>query len=733
MKFGMGDLYGGVAGAVVGLAQVLTLGLLAFGALGPHYASFGVQAAFNAAIFGAFAAALIGGAAIPAAGPRAATTLIFATYVAALAARPEFQMPGGALQVGSILLLASLCLMLAGGLQIAFGCARLGSLVRFVPYPVIAGFMNGIAVLLALAQLPYLLGLDAAQFAKFGFHAGEVLPGALAVALFTASLIWIVGRRSRRVPIALLALVAGALAHQFVAWNWPGSAGGVLGTSDSSLHLLNGFEIWRDHHDNLVELLRRHGFAVISTATLIAMIGALDSLLAAAATDMIQDTRHKPNRMLVGEGLGNIVSGALGGIPIQFSAARSLAAFRAGARTWVSGIVTPATLLVLLIVGGPLLAFVPLAALAGVMLTISTTMIDRWSSGLISHLVRVHSADASGTLWVVVLVCAATVAFGFLPAVALGMALAMMLFIRAMNRSMVRAVWSGALRSSRRIYAPGDAARLRREGGRIKILELDGPLFFGTAERLNDYVETHTAGLDFLILDLRRVAEADATGALVLQRMNKRLQERGCRLLLAHVTPTGKIGQSLDVFGTFKGEQRGQWYEDTDRALEAAEMGLLGREPATHRVNPVALRDCAILAGLDDQKAGIVIAHLERLELRAGEVLFKEGEPGNRLFVLTAGMVTLLSASGRGTHRIASFEAGVMFGELAMIDGLARSATAVVDQDAELYGLSRDAMEKLNQIDPQLPLKLLENLAHHLSQRLRVTTDAMRTVADFGD
>jgi sulfate permease, SulP family len=733
MKLVVGDLYGGVAGAVVGLAQILTLGLLAFGALGPHYVPLSVEAAFNAAIFGALAAALVGGTAIPAAGPRAATALIFATYVAALAARPEFRGENGLLQVGPILLLASLSVILAGALQIVFGFARIGSLVRFVPYPVVAGFMNGIAVLLALAQIPYLLGVDAAQFAREGFDTAQARPGAIAVALFTATLIWIFGRHLRRVPVALLALMVGAVMHQLVATFWPLEVGGVLGAAQSSLHLSNMYDAWQAHYVELESLLRTHGLALFATAGLIAVIGALDSLLAAAAVDMIQDTRHQPNRLLAGEGLGNIVSGALGGIPIQFSAARSLAAFRAGARTQLSGFVTPLTLFLLLLIGGPLLVFVPLAALAGIMLTVSTAMIDRWSSGLVRHLVRVHSADASGTLWVVVLVCAATVGFGFLPAVAIGMALATVLFIRAMNRSLVRAVWNGAQRSSRRIYPPDDALRLLEEGRRIKILELDGPLFFGTAERLGDYVETHVEGVDFLILDLRRVAEADATGALVLQRLNKRLKERGCRLLLAHVTPTGQIGQSLDVFGTFKGEERSQWFEDTDRALEAAERALLGREPGKYLVAPFPLHECVLFEGLGDRRAQIVIAHLERKQLRAGEVLFREGDPGDRLFLLTAGTVTLVSAAGRGTHRIASFESGVMFGELAMIDGLPRSATAMAEQDAELYALSRDALERLNQIDPQLPLKLLENLAHHLSQRLRQTTDQMRIVADSGD
>lgn len=732
-KPGMGDVYGGLAGAIVGLAQLLTLGVLGFGALGPQYASLGVQGAFNSAVFGALAAALIGGTAIPAAGPRAATTLIFATFVATLVARPEFHAADGTLQVGPILLLASLCVILAGVFLLIFGCMRLGSLVRFVPYPVIAGFMNGIAVLLVLSQIPYLLGTNAVQYAKEGFNWEKILPGAGVVALITAGIIWLCARHFRRIPITLIALVVGALAHQLIALGWPGIVGSVLGAAPSTLDMVSSLKWWLRLYPDLQALLSTHGLALLTTAWLIAVVGALDSLLAAAAADIAQDTRHQPNRELIGEGVGNIVAGILGGIPIQFSAARSLAAYRAGARTWLSGFVTPAVLLLALLLGGPLFAFIPLAALAGVMLTVSTGMIDRWSSGLVRHLVRMHSADASGSLWVVVLVCIITVVFGFLPAIGVGIILVMVLFIRAMNRSMVRAVWTGATRSSRRMYPARYAQYLRSVGHRTKILELDGPLFFGTAEKLSDSVESHVNDIDFLILDLRRVSSVDATGAVVLQRLDRRMKERDCQLLLAHVTPAGQVGKSLDVFGAFKGDARERWYEDTDRALEAVEMITLGREPRTELVRPFSLHECSLFRGLNEQESHALSSYLQRLNLRAGEVLFREGDPGDRLYLLTSGMVSLMSTAGRGQHRIASFEAGVMFGELAMLDGGARSAMAIANQNSELYTLSRESLGKLTALDPVLANKLRENLAHHLAQRLRLTTDAMRMVVDAGD
>ncbi len=154
----VGELRGGIAGAMVGLGIVLPLGTLAFAALGPDAADIGVRAAFTTAIVGGLIAALIGGVVIPGSIPRTATTLIFASFVATLATDPTLRTASG-LELKTILALCMLCVIGAGVLQVGFGMARFGTLIKYVPVPVVAGFMNGVAVLIAISQIGPLLGL----------------------------------------------------------------------------------------------------------------------------------------------------------------------------------------------------------------------------------------------------------------------------------------------------------------------------------------------------------------------------------------------------------------------------------------------------------------------------------------------------------------------------------------------------------------------------------------------
>ncbi len=176
-----GEFRGGLASAVVSLGILLPLGLLSFSALGPAAGSVGIRAAFAAVIVGGLVAAVVGGTVSPGSGPKTSTSLILAGFVAALAADPRLRTVHG-LDIDAIVLLAALCVGVSGLLQIAFGLFRLGSLVGFVPQPVVAGFMDGIAVLIALAQFRTMAGVSSAAgpvttTGAFGFSMGSLLLG----------------------------------------------------------------------------------------------------------------------------------------------------------------------------------------------------------------------------------------------------------------------------------------------------------------------------------------------------------------------------------------------------------------------------------------------------------------------------------------------------------------------------------------------------------------------------
>jgi sulfate permease, SulP family len=335
-------------------------------------------------------------------------------------------------------------------------------------------------------------------------------------------------------------------------------------------------------------------------------------------------------------------------------------------------------------------------------------------------------------LWsgaVVVLVAAITVAVNFVVAVVVGVFLSMALFIATMNRSLIRAVHDGTVRTSRRIYGPEDTRRLAAERRRIKLVELEGAIFFGSAERLVTEAEGWADTADHIVLDLRRVTAIDATGALGLEQLAKRLRARKVNLALAGVAPEGRHGLALVAYGTFADPTARHWFADADQAIEWAERRLLGSIDS-FSPREIPLERLAFAAGLEGGELEALRDALRRKELDPGETLFREGEPGEHLYLLARGAVSIKVGDAARASRIVTFAPGSMFGEAAMLDGGVRSATAVVAEDAVVYSLSRAALERLVLTHPALANKVLLNLGRHLSGRLRQTTDALRELSD---
>jgi MFS superfamily sulfate permease-like transporter len=476
--------------------------------------------------------------------------------------------------------------------------------------------------------------------------------------------------------------------------------------------------------------LANHFPGLAATAAVIAIIGSLDSLLAAAAIDVAAGVRHRGNRELVAQGVGNIVSALFAGVPVALSPTRAIPAFRAGGRTRAIGFVAAALLAAALLAGGGALAYLPLAVLGGVMLTVAWGLVDVWTRGLVQRLV---AGERERTLvWsaaVVVLVAAITVLVNFVIAVTAGVFLSMALFIASMNRSLVRTVQNGAARPSRRIYGPEEARALTEARRKIAVVELEGALFFGSAERLGAEVEPLAATARFIVLDLHRVNSIDASGAIALEQLANRLGTAGSSLLLAGVVPDGRHGLALVAAGTYSKAEARRWFVDADQAIGWAEDRLLGPARSVSS-KEIPLERLALAAGLSEDELASLRRSLRRAELNADEVLFREGEPGDKLYLLARGAVSILVHGGGQQRRIVTFAPGSVFGEAAMLDGAPRSATATVIEDAIVYSLSRRALDALARSDPSLATKLLVNLGRHLSARLRQTTDTLRELVD---
>lgn len=714
-------------GALTVLPVLLTLGLLTFSTLGAQAPPVALLAAFVTASIGALVHATLSRTRLPSTGPTTATALTLAALVAQLAADPQLA-PGTSAGVQGIVALCGLAVLLSGLLQVAFAWAGLARLSRMVPQPVLAGFMNGAALLMVLAQLPLLLDLPLGTVLDVD-HLRAVHPVALVLGLGTALLIWLLARHWPRLPAALLGMAAGTAVHAL--WS---SLGGTP-TAGSTIGPLPLAWPWPPALLPLFwpsgpELLLAHAAPVALTALALASLGALESSLNVRALDQMLNSRHDPRRELLAMGFGNMVCGLLGGLPLATLRMRALATWQAGGRGRVAVLVGPVVVGLLYLLGGPLLALLPLPVLAGVMLMVALGLADRWSGQLLARWwAGDRSRDLTLGLGVVGLVVGTTLWQGMAVGVGLGLLLSLLTFAVRMNRSLVHERYTAAARPSRRIYPAPVETRLRplREG--IEVFELDGALFFGSSDRLLDEADELGNHCRCLVLDLRRVSAVDESGAVTLQQLQARLKARGIELHLAGWVEGTAAVQSLHSFGLHLPH-----WPDADRAIEAAEQRLLseavGELPGDVRaMADVPLARSSLLAGLDAAQAELVATLLQPRQLATGEMLFAEGEPGDRLYVVGQGSVSLLSlpdAHGR-TQRYLSVSPGMMFGETAMLDGGGRTAGAVADAPTRVYVMTLHTLDEIGRSHPAVAIRLHRNIALHLSQRLRGAAGAWRS------
>ncbi|WP_310385126.1 SulP family inorganic anion transporter [Roseateles sp.] len=741
------SLFGGAVGATVCLAIVLTLGMLALAPLGGRAAQLGVPAAFACVIVSASIYALFSRNRMAAGGPSSPTALII-SFLLSQVLRHE-QASGGALALTLALAALSAAVIGMGCLQMLLGAMKLGRLARFVPQPVLAGFMNGVALLVLLAQVPDLLAVAPELWPGQGWQAlQQAHVGALALGLGTAGLVWLLAWRAPRLPAALAGMMLGLLSFHLAGAFLPElDLGATLGALEAQQFWPGLWAVWAVWAEPVatLSLLAPHARSIGLTALLLAMVGSLESLLNLRAADQRSGEQSDESRELWALGLANIGGGLFCALPVTRSRSRAMAIEMAGGRGGLGAM--GAVLLSALLVGfaGEWLAYLPQAVLAGVMLTVAFSLLDRRSiRQLLQQLGRPKSshspANAGGAakregLLTMSLVCLLTLWQGPGAGVLLGLLLSIFLFLRGLNRSLVRARFSAQQRPSRRVYPPQLEQLLSAARPHILVVEWEGALYFGNADRVQDEAQQVPADARCLVIDLQRVLSIDESGALALLQLHAALARRGCRLRLAGLGPNSPLRRQLmdhlpEATSATAGLLSGQCYLDLDQALEAAErqalQASLGPGQAHDLGSALPLAQSSLLRGLSAAQQAVATAYLQPLCLKAGERLFKEGDPGNGVYVLTRGSISVVSASGQ---RFMSFSAGTILGELAMLDGQGRSADAVADQDADLFLLTPLALNAMAAADPLLCSQLYRNMALHLATRLRVATGAWRSAA----
>ncbi len=477
-----GDIFGGATAAIIALPLALAFGVAS--GMGP------IAGLYGAICVGLFAA-LFGGTNAQVSGPTGPMTIVSASVFTQFASQPA---------------LAFTVVMMAGAFQILFGYLRIGRYINLMPYPVISGFMTGIGCILIILQLEPLIGHVAPPNVV---NVLTALPSditsinwrAVGVGLLSLGVcLWWPKRLTRILPAPLLALILGTVAAFFIA-NVP-----LLGAVPSGLP---SFQIPQFDFAQL-------SYMLVSAAVL-AALGSIDSLLTSLVADNVSRSFHDSDKELIGQGIGNLVAGFMGGLAGAGATVRTLANFKAGGRTPLSGVLHALILLLIVLGLGPVVSVIPHAALAGILLKVGIDVID-WR--FIKRWHRSQKRDLILMLVVLVL----TVFVDVITAVGVGIVMASLVFVKEMADIQIHSIRTIVDDVDHDLLTVDEAAVFRLCNGRAAILHLSGAMSFGAANEMMRRIVS-VRPVDVLIIDLTDVPSIDGSAALTLEEIIQRAMD----------------------------------------------------------------------------------------------------------------------------------------------------------------------------------------------------------------
>jgi sulfate permease, SulP family len=727
-----------IAGLVVFVQiapAVIGAGIVAFAALGPGYATQGTKAALSTAVIASVIVSIFGGTKFQWTTPLVSLAAVVGALAAELMHDPRIPRAVAQSEMtpeAAIITLMFLAVFLAGCFQILFGVLRLGTLIKFIPYPVIAGFMNGIAVIIALGQIPFLVGLTSSRDllrlldGGVGFGWQPLLVGLTAYG--AARLVkWI--RPSIPPPIVILCVGTG-LYHLLRL-----VTGGAF--SVPTLNSIPAAVPIPTQAVSFVNLLRLPlgwslAASVLGTALTIALIGSIQSLLSATVADSVSRTRHNSNRELVGQGLGNAVTALFGGLASGGSPSQVPAAYNLGSRGRVARFVASGLFLAVALGLGRVFALVPMAVVAVILIRLAGVLVNRWTMQLVRRLFRpqteTRKSEVLLSLGIIVSVMALILTVGIILAIGVGMAVVTLLFLRHSGQSVIRRHYHGH-RVHSRVRRATDAAKLLEEHGQqIQVFEVQGPIFFGTSDELARQVEELSEEARFVLLDFKRVTDLDSTGAIILGRLDKVLQAQKKKLILTYVSEGQEIHRIMTDMGIMIDSDQRRVFDDTDTALEWAEDEILARlEVEAEDDGTINLCMASMMQGLDNDHLMMLMGDLmQEEEYEAGQLILAEGEAGDRMFFLIRGTISVTKKLADREVRLLSCRPGTVFGEMALLAGQPRSADVHAETAVKCFTLTERAFQQLCKERPEISIRLLLNIGRELTRRLKTMSTTVR-------
>jgi SulP family sulfate permease len=723
------DGWAGFAAMLVALPSSIAYGVAVYGVLGPRYLAQGAISGIIGAFTLGLIAPLLGGASRLVSAPSAPAAAVMTALAAALLAGN-----GGvpALPANHVLLLLMIASLLAGALQLAYGLIGGGQIIKYVPYPVISGYISGVGILILLDQISSLFGFPK----DLDVLTGLISPGSWQWASIVIGALTIIGvvvapRITSSIPPTIAGLLAGMAAYlgigHFGSIYFPiDRARLVIGPVGSGVFSISS--IVAERWTTLGELKLSEIAAILAPALTLSIVLSIDTLKTCVIVDTLTRSRHNSDHELFGQGFGNVVSALAGGLPGSGTMGATLVNLHSGARTKLSGLLEGLFALLTFLLLGRLISGIPLAALAGILAVVAFRMIDRGSL----YLLKKKSTIVDFLVIAAVVIVA--VRANLIVAGAAGLGLSILLFMREQIRgSVIRRKLYGDQISSKQQRLPAAKEILRQKGQLTTVCQLQGSLFFGTTDQLFSELAPDLRRSRYVILDMSRVQSVDFTAAHMLHEIESVLKERGGHLIFTNLPLNVPTGQDLEAYfrqlELVAPSRSAKVFDTLDEALEWTEDRMLddARMTSSKEQAALELHETELLRGIDHEALELLGACADLRAHKAGETIFRTGDTGDELFLIRKGIVRIVLQLENGRrYNLTTFARGDFFGDMAFLDAEPRSADAVAVVHTEVFAISRLRVNEVVRQHPEVGVRIFARLSMALALRLRYANNELR-------
>ncbi|MDO8453894.1 MAG: SulP family inorganic anion transporter [Sulfurimonas sp.] len=717
-----GNFWGGTAAMLVAMPAAIAFGVTIYVTIGGHFAAYGAIAGILGVAAIGIVASLLGGT----------QRLISAPSAPAAAVLSAFAMEhiSHGMNADTVFVMLMVVALIAAIIQILFGVAGLGRLIKYMPFPVVSGYLSGVGLYIVAAQTPNFLGLSHGEHFLESIQSPALWQWeSFVVGAVTIATMLYGERLFKAIPAVIMALAMGIGTYFLLALLKPSLFEpnnifiiGTLGGNDG----IDFFKMmsWRFHA--LLELSWENIGMLFFPALTLAALLSIDTLKTCVILDSMTHSFHNSNKELIAQGSGNLLSVLIGGMPGSGTMGATMVNISSGATTRLSGLIEGVMAVVAFVLLGTFIAWIPISALAGILIVIGFRMIDKHS------LLLLNSKKTVLDFFIIVAVAVTALFVSLIAAAGVGLLLAIALYItQQIGASVVYRHLDGNDIRSKVIRSEEESVILTTKGGNFSVYELHGSLFFGTANQLYSMLRDDLKEKKYIIMDMKRVQTVDLTAAHILLQIKDILHDNNGYLLLSrlpHKLPTGDDMESyFNQVGLLKHLSPIKVFDDLEYAIEWVEERVLSenRSAITEELL-YELKDFSLLGHRKQETIDEIQGSFECRSFKKGEIIFKQGDLAGELYLIRRGLVRIvLRVSEHSIVHLSTLGQGNFFGEFSFLEGSPQYSEAFATMDTDLFVISREAFDEFSQRHHRASFRFMQSLATVLAERLRLTSSEL--------